>query len=105
MGVAGDAVLLAGIDLHIKINACVNEGLYVGGGVAEEHVVIIQSVNYEQAAVKLVYAVYGRCIVIAVGVLLRLPHEALGVGRVVETPIGYGSNCNAAFEYRCAFTH
>ena len=65
MGVTGDAVFLAGIDLHVKINASINQGLYVGGGIAEEDVVIIQAVNYEQTAVKFVYAVNGRCIVVA----------------------------------------
>ena len=50
-GVAGDAVVLAGVDLHIEINSCVDKGIDVGGGVAEEDVVIIQAVNYEQFAV------------------------------------------------------
>ena len=58
-GVAGDAVVLAGVDLHIEINSCVDKGIDVGGGVAEEDVVIIQAVNYEQFAVEAVDAVYG----------------------------------------------
>ena len=59
VGVPSDAVLLTRIDLHIKINASINKGLYVRGGVAEEDVVIIQAVNNEQTAVKLVNAVNG----------------------------------------------
>lgn len=104
-GVAGDAVVLAGVDLHVEINSCVDKGLDVGGGVAEEDVVIIQAVNYEQFAVQAVYAVNGRCVMVAVGILLGLLHETLGVGGVVVTPVSYRSNCNTAFEYGCAFTH
>ena len=105
MGVAGNAVLLAGIDLHIEINSCVNQGLDVRGGVAKEHVVIIQAVNNEQAAMKLVYAVNGRCIMIAVGILLGLLHETLGVGSIIVTPVCYRSNRYATFEYRRALAH
>ena len=46
--------------------------------------------NYEQTAVKFVHAVYGRCIMVAISVLLGLLHEALGVGGIIVAPISYG---------------
>ena len=104
-GEAGDAVLLAGIDLHIEIHAGVYKGVDVGGGVAEEYVVIIKAVDNEQLAVQTVYAVYGRCIMVAVSVLLGLLHEALGVDGIIVAPVCYRGYGNAATEYGSAFTH
>ena len=95
---AVDGVVAVGVNLHVELLAGLHEGFGVLGGIAEVDVVVGHAVDEQQTPLQLRGAQQGRCLVVAAAVLLRRPHETLGIDAVVEPPVGGRGDSDAGTE-------
>ena len=92
-GLAADAVAFLRVDDGLVGLAGLLEGIHHLEGVGEEHVVVLDVVQEQEAALEIGGGVDGGAVFVAFGVLEGGAEVALGVNGVVVAPIGDGEMC------------
>ena len=101
---AADAVVAIGIGQLAEILVGLNQRLSIFGNITVVHVIVSRTLADKQMAMQLAGPAYGAYI-IALGILLGSPHIALGIYRVIITPVSRRCYGYAGSKYRTALAH
>ena len=95
---SGNRMRLARIELQVIGQVRVDQLLDELDGVLQMHIVVARAMYQQQPPVQLVRIRHHGEVAVLVGILRRLTHVALGVGRVVVPPIGHRRHSNPCLE-------